>query len=352
MAFAMGISKPDVRLVINYDMPPSIDQFLQQVGRTGRDKKEAFVHTFLHDEDYFAQRNMIYLENIDKNQIKKMMDYLYSLINPIQIKQKRNFTDMIENKSPIKIQSADELNNTLPRTISFNFTAAADLSKIKKQMQLFLLLNLINNKDLNAHRNVLGFDRGLEEDKIKISSLGVGPSVLRLRFYKTSPEKLMETEPNIKTMIELSREYQGFFKFNTLEVCEKLGITHTELINYLYSLQAKGEVGYETKEEAIFLVIEKLPNSITPIMNYFYEKAQQQISLSLTKLNACYAFLRKFAALSIDSFINVKFDKNVAIKCITPCSDYLTYENEFRKMLEIYFETPDGKNLIYKILII
>lgn len=58
-AFGMGIDKPDVRVVIHYDLPSHLESYYQEAGRAGRDGQTAYAVLLYNDEDKAKARKRV-----------------------------------------------------------------------------------------------------------------------------------------------------------------------------------------------------------------------------------------------------------------------------------------------------
>lgn len=256
-AFGMGIDKKDIRLIIHYNLPGTIESYYQEIGRAGRDGKDSQIHLLFDGQDKYIQEFFIKTSFPGREQIR----LIYSLICnygqvPLGIQPE---TPIPLDKKFYQILSSNEINKAL---FSASLGILEEAGYIRQQSEL--------------HQNYY----------------------LKINLEK---ERLREYVKNLKNntfqeiLITILREYGGYpfsgkTKINLANLAQITGLTKPDLIFNLDDLTKIGILEFEKplQSPSVYLTATRVDEKY---LNFDYAKIQKQLENSRNKLEAMIGFV-------------------------------------------------------------
>ena len=233
----MGIDKSDIQSVIHYDMPKSIENYVQEIGRAGRDGKLARCHLFLNNDDFFQIRRLILTDLLDNYNALKLTNkiiveskrQLLKIVKPELVPSKKRKAKHISGSDEYEHKLIDEFEHEEELKTFYTRGGEAKDKKItfdqfkqfKGKMEgMYLFLDAKDTTtSLDLKREVImtmlnSLER-LGETKKFFRFEGVLPSSIAIRFHKAKPEEISESNEFIATFMSLAKEHQGVHRCST-----------------------------------------------------------------------------------------------------------------------------------------
>ncbi|HEY0008048.1 MAG TPA: RecQ family ATP-dependent DNA helicase [Tepidisphaeraceae bacterium] len=139
-AFGMGVDKSDVRWVIHYDVPDSIDNYFQQIGRAGRDGQPAAALLLYREQDMGLQKSLTAPARLGEDKVADLIDLLRKQDKPVapgELKDQVDLTGGKLGRSLQLLEATGTVEASLDDTVQMidQKTPASDLAQTVVEQQ-------------------------------------------------------------------------------------------------------------------------------------------------------------------------------------------------------------------------
>ena len=191
IAFGMGINKSNVRYVVHYDLPKTIENYYQETGRAGRDGVNSHCLLFYSYADRFKHERFI-AEVTDQKEQKQLLFKLNQMIDfaaKPRCRRKQLLTYFGEENTSIECSFCDVCKNP-PKEVDITILAQKILSCIYRVNQKFGMMMIVDILRGSENSKVLsfGFNKlstyGIAKDASKSELMDIMGHLIYLRYIQ------------------------------------------------------------------------------------------------------------------------------------------------------------------------